>query len=118
MNHKTKEFLICNWFKLAIFLVLLIGVILMGYYFFIFSPQQNNAKQEAVAENNNLIAGEKASCVTEAQIKAMNQYESSPSCTASYYFTPSADCTDHSTYLVPVYKNYYDTCLETDGLTP
>jgi hypothetical protein len=77
--------------------------------------QDAQAKQDAQSAANaqaRLVASEKADCVTQAQLAAVKQYNSSISCTGSY---PSSDCFTGS-YLVANYNTYYDTCLESKGL--
>ncbi len=73
--------------------------------------QQQQAKQEAATEQQNMIAAERASCVTQAQDTAISEYKTA-FCGGTNY---SANCYN-GTYLVAQYNNAYTTCLESKGL--
>lgn len=120
------EWLKVHWFKVGILVILLLIVGLLAYYFMGFVPaneaaqqqavlQAQQAQQQAATDQANLVAGEKAACVTEAQQNAISLYENSPTCSGDYG-TPAKDCTDGSTYLTTQYNAAYTTCLESKGL--
>ena len=73
--------------------------------------QQQQAEQDAATAQQNMIAAEKASCVTEAQDTAVSEYKTA-FCGGTNY---SANCYN-GTYLVTQYNNAYTTCLESKGL--
>ena len=75
--------------------------------------QAQQTQQQATIDRNNLIASQKAACVTLAAKTATSIYEESSLCTGAY--APKT-CTDGQTYLMGNYNNEYDTCLQSKGL--
>lgn len=75
--------------------------------------QAKKAEQKAIADKEEAIKTQKAHCVTEAQKSAIESYKKSYVCTIMY---APENCNDGSTYLVAQYENYYDICLQENGL--
>lgn len=102
-----------NWFKAGILLILALAVALIAYYFMVFIPQRQEAQQAEQELQATFDKTAKEDCVTQAQQLAVQEYESSITCTGGY---APADCKDGSTYLVPQYNNAYTICLQGKGL--
>jgi hypothetical protein len=109
--------------KLVLPISIIIGCIILGGFFYasqankqasIERQQQldlrvKQAEQQAITDQNNMVASEKADCVTEAQLNAIALNKAS--CDRGDYCLKGDNM-----YLVAQYENSYNTCLQRKGL--
>lgn len=75
--------------------------------------QAKQDEQQTITYQNNKVASQKASCVTEAQNTAVSEYKNS-FCNGTYA-SNNSNCYN-GTYLTVQYDNAYSTCLQRYGL--